>query len=245
MKIKSILAILLLCLCSSVFAMDAVVTKVSGKAEVLKNGTWVALNEGSKLSQGDVIQTGFKSSLTLKIKESTVDVAALTRIKVEQLAEQESVDETSLFVDTGKVYSEVNKSNNRRVGFVVRSPVATASVRGTGFDVKNTFDGTEVDTGHGLVETNFTDSKKTGSVSVAGGQKTLFSKYGEIASTQKNAFDASSANKGNTQSAASFEAESNDGLAGTKSDFSFSDSDESGSGNATASISVTINVHGN
>ncbi len=137
--------------CAGLFAMDAVVTSAVGKAEVLRGNTWVALSAGDTLKKGDVIQTGFKSSLSLAIKDSKVEIAALTRMTIEQLVEKETKDETRLYLDTGKVKSEVNKTENRRVGFVVRSPVATASVRGTVWEMENTFRSTNITTDEGLV----------------------------------------------------------------------------------------------
>ena len=87
----------------------------------------------------EVIQTGFKSELIIKMKNSTVTVSPMTRITVEQLAEKKDKDETKLFLDTGSLRSNVKKTEDRRIGFTVRSPVATASVRGTEFSINNIF----------------------------------------------------------------------------------------------------------
>ncbi len=124
--------------------MQATVVSAKGKSEVQRAGQWVAIAEGSKLNKGDVIQTGFKSELILKIKNSTVTVSPLSRVTIEQLAEKKDSDETKLFLDTGSLKSNVKKTEDRRVGFTVRSPVATASVRGTVMEVKNVYGGTEV-----------------------------------------------------------------------------------------------------
>jgi len=124
--------------------LNATVVSTKGKAEVQKGSSWSALSVGSVLSKGDVIQTGFKSELILKIKNTTVTVAPLSRVTIEQLASKSDKDETRLFLDTGSLKSDVKKTEDRRVGFTVRSPVATASVRGTRFGVRNTFLGTIV-----------------------------------------------------------------------------------------------------
>lgn len=122
------------------FAQDFSVSKVSGKAEVLKNDRWIALNVG------DTIQTGFRSSLTLeKSGEATVEVGALTRMTVEQLVDGNS----RMFIASGGLKSNVEP--NKRLGFTVRTPVATASVRGIEFNVENTFGGTDVSTMRGSV----------------------------------------------------------------------------------------------
>lgn len=152
-NLLTFVSFVLLFVSASAFAMDATVSSVTGKVEVQKNGAWLPVKAGDKLPQGSVVQTGFKSELVLKIKESEVKVAPLTRVTIEQLAEKEEKDETSLFVDTGSVKSSVNKAGGRKTGFTVRSPVATASVRGTEFSVANSFDGTQVSVDKGYVAT--------------------------------------------------------------------------------------------
>ena len=130
---------------TSLFALEAKVVSAKGKTEVqMADGAWTPLKIGSTIQKGAVIQTGFKSELILKIKETTVTVAPLSRITVEQLAEKGDKDDTRLFLDTGSLKSDVKKTVDRRVGFTVRSPVATASVRGTIVGVTNRFKSTDV-----------------------------------------------------------------------------------------------------
>lgn len=130
---------------TSLFALEAKVVSAKGKTEVqMADGAWTPLKIGSTIQKGAVIQTGFKSELILKIKETTVTVAPLSRITVEQLAEKGDKDDTRLFLDTGSLKSDVKKTVDRRVGFTVRSPVATASVRGTIVGVTNKFKSTDV-----------------------------------------------------------------------------------------------------
>lgn len=131
-------------ICAFSAPFEATVVSAKGKTEVQRAGVWTALTIGNSVSRGDVIQTGFKSELIIKMKNSTVTVSPMTRITVEQLAEKKDKDETKLFLDTGSLRSNVKKTEDRRIGFTVRSPVATASVRGTEFSVKNIFGGTEI-----------------------------------------------------------------------------------------------------
>ena len=149
MKKTFISLTLSLCVLAAASAFDATVVSAKGKAEVLKGGTWTALAAGNTVSKGDVIQTGFKSEVVLKLKETTVTVSPLTRITMEQLAEKKDKDDSKIFLDTGSLKSDIKKSENRRVGFQVRSPVATASVRGTVIAAAVTFDGMNLDTYYG------------------------------------------------------------------------------------------------
>ena len=156
---KLLLSVLFAATAFTAFSMDAVVVSAKGKAEVQNGESWVALKNGDTLNQGSVIQTGFKSEVVLNIKESTVTVAPLSRLTLQQLAEREGVagapgkDDTTIFLDTGSLKSNVQKSQDRRVGFTVRSPVATASVRGTEYQVTTKFRSVAVQTMQGKVAT--------------------------------------------------------------------------------------------
>lgn len=152
MSVKKLIASLVMAAAAITAAsasnIQATVLSTKGKTEVMKGTSWTPLKIGSIIEKGDVIQTGFKSELILKIKNTTVTVSPLSRITIEQLASKGNKDETRLFLDTGSLKSDVKKTEDRRVGFTVRSPVATASVRGTIFGVTNGFGNTTTVAGY-------------------------------------------------------------------------------------------------
>lgn len=154
---KLILTLVMSAFAFSSFAMQATVVSAKGKAEMKTGGGWFALKAGDSIDQGTEIQTGFKSELVLKIKESTVTVAPLSRLTIQTLAEREGIkgasgkDETAIRLATGSLKSNVQKTADRRVGFTVRSPVATASVRGTNFTFTTRFRRTALRTNSGFV----------------------------------------------------------------------------------------------
>lgn len=157
---------LFICAAFSVAAepMTATVVSAKGKTEIQKGVEWIPLKVGGTVSKGAVIQTGFKSELILKIKDSVVTVAPLSRITIEQLSSSGSKDEAKIFLDTGSLKSNVQKTADRRVGFTVRAPVATASVRGTEFEMKNGCGRTSVYGYEGLVATWKNDSSVSAKV---------------------------------------------------------------------------------
>ena len=119
---------------AALFAYDAQVLSMQGKAQFSNDGTsWSPVTEGTAIGQGATIQTGFKSSLKIKFKGSVVDLGPMTRIKVEELSETDSKDNASLSMRVGSVLSDVKKVEDRRTGFTIRGPAVTASVRGTIF----------------------------------------------------------------------------------------------------------------
>lgn len=119
----------------SVFAENATVVSVSGKVEVQKNSQWVALEKGAVLDTGSLISTGFKSEAVLKIGASSITVKALTRLTIEELTEKDNTLITDMYLEVGGIKADVKAMDNKRVGFTVKSPVATASVRGTAGEI--------------------------------------------------------------------------------------------------------------
>jgi hypothetical protein len=159
---KSIIAIVLATMTVvSASALEATVLSTKGKVEVQKGNDWVAVKEGDTIQKGAIISTGFKSEAVLKVKESTFKLSPLTRITIEQLASTSTKDETQMYLDSGSVSFNVKKSENKRVGFKVRSPAATASVRGT--EGTSCADGTNI-TRSGLVSVGAPESSSAGVV---------------------------------------------------------------------------------
>lgn len=117
-------------------ALDGKVVTVSGKVEIQDSaGVWKTLKAGDTVISGSMISTGFKSEATLKLGASILTIKPLTRMTLTQLVEKEEIVDTELFLEVGNVKAEVNSLNNKKNGFTVKSPVATASVRGTVFEI--------------------------------------------------------------------------------------------------------------
>lgn len=113
------------------FTLDAVVVSVLGKAEVQTSQGWQPMTTGAKLTAGTLVSTGFKSQAVLTIGKSTVTVQPLSRLTIEQLTERADSDVSKIYLDAGSIKADIKAAENKRVGFTVKSPVATASVRGT------------------------------------------------------------------------------------------------------------------
>lgn len=114
-------------------ADSAAVVSLKGKVEVNRNGSWVALAENDTVAQGEVISTGFKSEAVLQYQGAVMQLGPLTRVTLETLASGVKKDTVSVYLNTGAVKSSVKKTENKRVNYTVRNPVAVASVRGTEF----------------------------------------------------------------------------------------------------------------
>ena len=130
---KLFLCFTLVLFASLIFAQTRGVQVVSvvGKVEKQQDGLWVPIKEGEFLSKGTLISTGFRSSATLKFEGSVISVAALSRLTISELLENENSRDTSVYLDAGKITADIKTSDNKRVNFTVRTPIATASVKGT------------------------------------------------------------------------------------------------------------------
>jgi len=118
---------------ASLFAIDATVVEKKGKVEFFQNGEWIPVRVNMKLDIGTMISTGFKSSAKLDLGDSIIAVSQLSRLKIEELSKKDNFTKTTLFLKVGKVKADVKSSAKLKHNFQFRSPVATASVRGTSF----------------------------------------------------------------------------------------------------------------
>jgi hypothetical protein len=110
--------------------------EATGTVEIQAPGStvWVNAAAGDRISQNTVVSTGFKSSAVIVLGDSVVLVQPLTRLSLEDIIVNQNDEQVNLYLHTGKVRAEVKPPAGGRTAFVVRSPVVTASVRGTSFE---------------------------------------------------------------------------------------------------------------
>jgi hypothetical protein len=133
----------LLMLCSGfgpfLFAQNpgAFIRETAGTVELKHPGQtdWTPAKPGDRIEGTSVISTGFKSTAVLSIGNSTVTVRPLTRLSLEELLTGDGNEQVSLALRTGRIRAEVRPPAEGKTEFKVRSPIATASVRGTIFEL--------------------------------------------------------------------------------------------------------------
>lgn len=154
---------------------NATITRTTGKVEVLTNNQWSPAQTGATVPLGATISTGFNSTATLDVGNATLQVRPLTRMRLEELAEQQGVLRADLFMPVGRVSAEVRSTEGVRNEFRLRSTVSTASVRGTEFF----FDGYVLRVSEGRVRLINTSGQET---DVPAGGEGEASETGEVAS---------------------------------------------------------------
>jgi hypothetical protein len=167
MKRITFLAVCLLILTGGLFAQEteAYIRDFSGTVEVRTPGSalWVPAQAGQKLSRETIISTGFKSTALVVLGNSTLTVRPLTRLSLKELQSGGGNETVSLNLQTGRIRADVSPPAGGKTEFTVRSPTATASVRGTSFD----FDGVNLQVDEGRVYVSGGDGT---AVYVAAGQ---------------------------------------------------------------------------
>lgn len=119
----------------SLFSSSVEVVSFTGKVKVKFPGDsrWSRLSVGDTLPPKAIVSTGFNSKIVLDLGSATLDVLPLTRMTVSEITESNDTISTSLFLQGGKIKADVNKVEGKIHDFKIKSPVATASVRGTSF----------------------------------------------------------------------------------------------------------------
>lgn len=132
----------------SLYSLDGRITEVRGKVEVRSGfGSWRTARVGDVLPQGATISTGFNSRAEINLGSSVVQVSQLTRMTLEELAEEQGTRTTSLNLKVGRVKAEVKTTEGISHNFKLKSAVSTAAVRGTSFS----YDGENLEVEEGTV----------------------------------------------------------------------------------------------
>jgi hypothetical protein len=114
---------------------------VTGKVEVQNPGetAWLPASAGMEVPIKATISTGFGGGAVLELGASTLTVRQLTRLRIDQLSIQNKVTTTNLVMPVGRIRADVKAAPGTTTDFKLRSPVSTASVRGTGFETDGAY----------------------------------------------------------------------------------------------------------
>jgi hypothetical protein len=149
MKKTVLFLIMSLALVATVVAQTATIQQTSGKVEVrVGSRAWAPAVAGQEVPLDATISTGFGASAVLQVGSSTIEVAQLTRLTIEELADDGSTVSTGVFVPVGQVRASVAAPPDRSNDFTIRTAQSTAAVRGTEFETN----GWQLTVSEGIVE---------------------------------------------------------------------------------------------
>jgi hypothetical protein len=91
--------------------------------------------KGDRIFQETVISTSFKSFAVVKIGSTDITVRPLTVLSLTEVQKTAEAETLNVSLQTGRVRVEVKPPAGTRANTTVTSPTATASVRGTSFEM--------------------------------------------------------------------------------------------------------------
>jgi hypothetical protein len=110
--------------------------ETNGTVEIKASGSavWVSATAGDRIEENTLISTGFKSTAVVVLGNSVITVRPVTRLSLDEIIRNQNSERVNLRLQTGRIRAEVNPPDRGKTDFTVRSPIATASVRGTVFE---------------------------------------------------------------------------------------------------------------
>ena len=113
--------------------LTVVAAKPTGDVSFRRGGAeWAEVNDGQELTSSDELHTGPESQVTLRFSDGSVLVVKeLTQMMIGTLLSGKDKLKVELFLKLGEVKAQVKHQETVRTDFSIRTPTATASVRGT------------------------------------------------------------------------------------------------------------------
>jgi len=138
MKKFLIISLLLLVFAVSVYSQNGVIRDLSGDVTLKPAGSsdFTPAAVGDTVGKDTIVSTGFRSTTIIVVGNSLITVRPLTRLSLSEIQRTSGGENVSLSLQTGRIRVDVNPpAGAATTNFTVRSPSATASVRGTSFEI--------------------------------------------------------------------------------------------------------------
>jgi len=119
------------------FCQNGVIRELTGDVELKKAGAaaFVPASAGDAVSSNTVVSTGFRSTAIIAVGSSLITVRPLTRLTLAEIQTAENAEKVNVNLQAGRVRVEVKPAAGTKTNLKVQSPTATASVRGTTFEM--------------------------------------------------------------------------------------------------------------
>jgi hypothetical protein len=175
---KTVFGILFALAAAALFSQEVIIREINGTVEVKEPNAaaWSPARQGQNISRAAVVSTGFKSTAILGVGNSVLTVQPLTRLTVDEIQESSGNERVNLSLQAGRIRADVKPPVGGKTEFTVKSPTATASVRGTAFE----FNGIQLRVDEGRVHLSGGD--QSGAYVGAGHQIRIDTENGRTAS---------------------------------------------------------------
>jgi len=121
----------------NLYSQSGVIRELTGDVELKPAGAsaFVQAKAGNEVAQDTIVSTGFKSTAIIVIGSNVITVRPLTRLSLAEIRSSAGTEDLSVNLQAGRVRVEVKPPAGTKANTTVQSPSATASVRGTIFDM--------------------------------------------------------------------------------------------------------------
>jgi len=140
---RTVLTVLLISMFAvlSVYSQSGTIRELSGEVELKPAGAsaYTPAKAGSLVAQDTIVSTGFKSTAIIEVGSNVITVRPLTRLSLSEIQSSANAESLNINLQAGRIKVDVKPPAGTKANTVVQSPSATASVRGTSFemDTKN------------------------------------------------------------------------------------------------------------
>ena len=129
---------LLLCIITlGVFSQNGTIRELTGEVELKPAGAsaFSPARAGSVVAQNTIVSTGFRSTAVIEVGSSVITVQPLTRLSLSEIQSSSGIENIQMNLQAGRIRVDVHAPAGSKTNFSVQSPSATASVRGTSFEM--------------------------------------------------------------------------------------------------------------
>jgi hypothetical protein len=137
MKKKILTGFIILTAVFSVYSQSGTIRELTGEVELKPAGaaSFTPARVGSPVARDTIVSTGFRSSAIIEVGSNVITVRPLTRLSLSDIQSAAGTETVNVQLQAGRIRVEVNPPAGTRANTTVHTPTATASVRGTEFDM--------------------------------------------------------------------------------------------------------------
>jgi len=134
---KGIIALVLTLAVISAFAQNGVIKELTGTVELKGAGSadFTAAKAGDTVKQDTVVSTGLKSTALIEVGSTVITVRPLTRLTLKEIRASSESETLNVSLQSGRARVDVKPPAGAKASMSISSPSATASVRGTSFEM--------------------------------------------------------------------------------------------------------------
>jgi len=166
---KIIFIVLISMVVFAAHSQAGIIRELTGEVELKPVGAsaFAPARVGSQVARDTVVSTGFRSTAVIEIGSNVITVRPLTRLTLSEIQSAGGAENLNVNLQAGRIRVDVNPPAGTRVNTTVQTPSATASVRGTSFDI----DQKNLEVHHGGVSYGGSDGLQT--LVTTGGSNTI------------------------------------------------------------------------